>query len=82
MSDYITSDTAEATYLIVKSKPPKFIDYDKPRFEFTFEDNGLKITELANEYITGNALVDPAVYNRVNKKLLRIIRSRIQWGDE
>lgn len=79
---YKTTDTALAAYLITLNHIPQDIDYDKPRFEFTFNQNGESINQLATQYITGNARVDPATYNRVYRKLLRIIRNRLQWSDE
>jgi hypothetical protein len=83
LSQYTTTDTSLAAYLITKSYIPKSIDYNQERFLFAFENsNGRNLESLANDYITSNALVDPLTYNRVYRRLLRIIRNRSQWGDE
>jgi len=79
---YSTTDTALATYLIVKGFTLDKIDYSQPRYEFIFGNNADKIQEHATKYISGNALGDPAAYNRVNKKLLRIVKNQLQWGGE
>ncbi len=78
---YKTSDTALASYLITEGYPLLSIDYAQVRFEFIFPMS-VEIKELASKYIIGKALTDPAVYNKVNKKLLRIVRQKIQWGDD
>lgn len=79
---YTTTDTALATYLIVEGFTLDKIDYSQPRFEFTFKNDTDNIQEHATKYISGNALVDPAAYNRVNKNLLRIVKKQLQWGGE
>ena len=79
---YSTTDTALATYLIVEGFTLNAIDYSKPRYEFIFSNNADEIQEHATKYISGNALVDPATYNRVNKKLLRIVKNQLQWWGE
>lgn len=76
-----TSDTALAAYLKTKNFFLISIDYDKPRFEFLFPDSE-RIREEANNYITGNALVDPGDYARIFKRLNRLIYKRYQWEDE
>jgi hypothetical protein len=81
-ADYKTTDTALAAYIITLGHVPRNIDYDQPRFEFTFKSNSVNIDDFATKYITGNALVDPATYNRVYRKLLRIVRNHLQWGEE
>ena len=78
---YKTSDTALASYLITKSYPLLSIDYTLVRFEFIFPMSD-EIKEMASKYIIGKALTDPSVFNKVNKKLLRIVRQQIQWGDD
>jgi hypothetical protein len=82
LSQYTTTDTSLAAYIITKSHIPKNIDYNQERFVFSFENNESNLESLENNYITGNALVDPLIYNRVYRRLLRIIRNRSQWGDE
>jgi hypothetical protein len=79
---YKTSDTALAAYLITQGHYPLHIDYEQPRFEYSFENNNIELAQHASKYVTGNALVDPATYNRVFRKLSRIVRSKIQWQDE
>jgi len=79
--DFSTTDTALATFLIASGHYFSRIDYSQPRFEFSFPDtNGIR--ELANQYVTGQALTEPNTFNRINKKLLRIIAKRAQWGDD
>jgi len=79
---YTTSDTAQATYLIVEGYILSAIDYSQPRYIFSFQNNADTIQEFATKYITGKALVDPAAYTRVNRKLLRLLKNQMQWGDE
>ena len=76
-----TSDTTLATFLITKNFPLLRIDYTQPRFEHHFPLSE-EIQELANRCLSGNALTDPMAFNRINRKLLRIIHQRIQWGDD
>jgi len=76
-----TSDTALASYLIVSGFVLQSIDYSQPRFEFAFIQSP-EIQEHSSKFLIGRALTDPVVFNKVNKKLLRIIRNQIQWGDE
>lgn len=78
---YSTTDTALATFLITSGYPVKGIDYSQPRFEFSFTDNS-EIRELATNYVTGHALTEPITFDRINKKLLRIIRNQKQWEDD
>ena len=79
--EFSTTDTALATFLIVAGSSIKHIDYSQPRFEFIFPDtNGIR--ELANRYVTGLALTEPNAFNRINKKLLRIIARHIQWEED
>lgn len=78
---YKTSDTALAAFLKVKNYFLLSIDYEKPRFEFHFPDSA-QIREDANNYITGNALIDPSDYARIFKKLNRIIFKKVQWEDD
>ena len=78
---YTTSDTTLAAYLISGGYYLVGIDYNKPRFEFTFDDsNGLRQSVM--EYISGHAVTEPVAYSRVTKKLLRLIRRQIQWEED
>lgn len=76
-----TSDTALAAYLITEGYKLNDIDYSLPRFEFNFP-HSTEIQELASKYLIGKALTDPAIFNKVNRKLLRCVRQQIQWGDD
>lgn len=78
---YRTSDTALASYLIVAGFVLSTIDYTQPRFEFSFILSP-EIHEHASKYLIGAALTNPAVFNKVNKKLLRILRNQIQWEED
>lgn len=78
---YSTSDTALATFLITSGHQVIEIDYSQPRFEFSFSDNP-EVRELATNYITGHALTEPIAFDRINKKLLRIIRNQKQWEED
>jgi len=79
---YSTSDTALAAYLIAEGYELHEIDYSSPRFEFIFTNGNDKITKDVDLYITSKALVDPATYNRVYRRLTRIIRNQSQWWGE
>ena len=78
---YKTSDTVLASYLIVADFALKGIDYSKPRYEFSFPMSA-EIQEHATKYLIGKALIDPVRFNRVNRKLLRIIQHQIQWEED
>jgi len=79
--NYTTTDTALAAYLIASGYPLSGIDYSGPRYEFLF-DTSNQIRADADAYLTGQALVNPSAYSRINKKLMRIIRRQIQWEDD
>lgn len=79
---YSTSDTALATYLICEGFQLEEIDYAQPRYVFKFADNNTTLQEHAQLYITGKALVDPATFTRVNRKLTRLIKNQLQWWSE
>ena len=76
-----TSDTALASYLVASGFSLQSIDYSQPRFEFAFPSSP-GIQEHASKYLIGTALIDPAIFNRINKKLLRILRNQIQWEED
>lgn len=78
---YRTSDTAEATFLITSGYILKDINYSQPRFEFSFIDCSL-IRDLASQYVIGKGLTEPNAFNRINKKLLRVINKRCQWEED
>lgn len=78
---YRTSDTALASYLVTENFPLLSIDYSQPRFEFVFPMSA-EIQELASKYLIGKARTDPVVFNKVNKKFLRVIRRQIQWEED
>ena len=78
---YKTSDTALASYLISSGFLLQTIDYSQPRFEFIFPVSA-EIQEHASKYLIGTALTNPSIFNKVNKKLLRIVRQQIQWGED
>ena len=79
--DFRTTDTALATYLICSGYTLEEIDYSGPRYEYIFSNtNG--ILAKAQEYSAGRALVDPAAYQRVNRKIARLIKNRRQWWEE
>lgn len=78
---YKTSDTTLASYLITENYLLLSIDYSQVRFEFAFSMSD-GIEELASKYIIGKARTDPSIFNKVNKKLLRIVRQQIQWRDD
>lgn len=77
---FSTTDTALATYLITCGIPLSGINYSEPRFSFSFTDAQAKI--LADEYVAGRSLTEPNAFNRVNRKLLRILSKRCQWEDD
>ncbi len=78
---YKTSDTALASYLVASGFGLLSIDYSQPRYEFSFIMSS-EIQDHASKYLIGTALTDPAVFNRINKKLLRIIRNLKQWEED
>ena len=78
---YRTSDTTLATFLVTKQFALLYVDYSKPRFEFVFPESE-QIQDAATKYVSGNALTDPSVFARVNRKLLRIIRKQCQWEED
>ena len=78
---YRTSDTALASYLITQVFILRAIDYSLPRFEYGFPLSP-EIQEQATKYVAGQALTEPSSFNRVNRKLLRIISRQQQWEDD
>jgi len=79
---YRTSDTPLAAYLITQGNLPAEIDYTEPRYEVVFAGNADSIRKSASEYSAGLAQVEPIVYNRILRKLNRILRNQIQWEDD
>ena len=78
---YSTTDTTLAAYLISSGHLLSRIDYANPRYEFLFDDSPA-IRGLSTNYITGRATTEPIAFNRIVKKLLRVIRSQKQWEDD
>ena len=78
---YRTSDTPLATYLVISGFPLQSVDYSGIRYNFEFARSP-DVEAHASLYITGKALCDPMAFDRVNRKLLRIIRKQIQWCDD
>ena len=78
---YQTSDTALAAYLVTQGYPLDKIDYTNPRYEFIFDGNldEERIKEAATNYLIGEARVDPAVYNRILRKLTRTVKEQGRW---
>lgn len=76
---YSTSDTALATYLLTEGFTLLDIDYSQPRYLFHFDGDPQTLREREHLYIAGRATVDPAVYSRVNKRLMRAIKNHLQW---
>jgi len=67
-----------ATYLLIEGYTLMDIDYSNPRYEFYFKNDG-GILDKSQKYMTGNALVDPAVYQRINRRLSRVIKEKGLW---
>lgn len=80
--EYRTSDTALASYLITEGFKLLEIDYSKPRYEFVFQNDSVQLHEHSRLYITSKALVDPATFTRINRKLLRLVKNQLQWWGE
>ena len=81
--DFKTSDTPLAAYLVTQGHLPPSIDYSRPpRYEIVFANSADGIRELASEYSAGLATVEPIAFNRILRKLNRIIRSKIQWEED
>ena len=78
---YKTTDSTLACYLITEGFYLTSINYSKLRYEYSFP-HSTHIIEVANNYISGNALTDPAAFSRINKKLMRVIRKQVQWEDD
>ena len=81
--EYRTSDTPLAAYLITQGYLPSSIDYSTPpRWEIVFGDVSEDIRDVASRYIAGLALVEPIAFNRILRRLTRIMRLESQWeGD-
>ena len=81
--EYKTSDTPLAAYLITQGHLPSTIDYSRPpRYEIIFANSADAIRELASEYNAGLTKVEPIAFNRILRKLNRILRNQIQWEDD
>lgn len=81
---YKTSDTPLAAFLITQGFAPVEIDYSNPpRFLVSFGNgDDTKIRELANQYMSGTARVDPATFHRVTRRLMRLLHDSKQWSLE
>jgi len=79
-NNYKTSDTSLAVYFITEGFVLSDIDYSLPRYVFHFDGDAEKLKEHENKYIAGTAKVDPSIYSRVNRKLMRAIKNQLQWG--
>ncbi len=77
---YRTTDTALATYLLIQEFKLLDIDYSDVRYEYFFKHTD-GIIDHAQKYGTGNALVDPSVYQRINRQLARVLKNKGQWLD-
>ncbi len=77
---YTTSDSSLATYLLTEGFELLDIDYSNPRYVYVFNGNIDTLKEYEHKYITSKAKVDPSVYSRVNRKLMRAIKNRLQWS--
>ena len=81
--EYKTSDTPLAAYLITQGYLPLAIDYSTPpRYEIIFANASKDIHDLASRYTAGLSRVEPIAFNRILRKLNRILRNQQQWGDE
>ncbi|HDZ15099.1 hypothetical protein LCGC14_1452470 [marine sediment metagenome] len=80
-SNFKTSDTALACFLITEHFYLLAIDYSQPRYEYLFRDV-TGIQEVSDDFLSGNALTDPYAFSRINKKLMRVIRKQIQWEED
>ena len=80
--NFSTTNTSLATYLIIEGFELLSIDYTEPHYKFEFTNEPDNIQEYASKYITGKALVDPATFTRVNRKLIRLLKGKLQWGGE
>lgn len=78
---YHTSDSALATYLLIKGYSIFQIDYSQSRYEYVFNGELPTIQEQVNLYLSGNAMVDPSGYARINRKLMRTVKTQSQWGE-
>jgi len=80
-SHYKTSDTTLACFLITEHFYLTSIDYQQVRYEYSFPSSK-EIQGAANNYLSGSARTDPITFSRVNKKLMRVIRKRVQWEED
>ena len=83
-TQFKTTDSSLASFLITSGHKLISIDYSQPRYELYFEESPdiPTLKDLQNKFLLGTALTNPSVFDKVNKKLLRIIRSQIQWEDD
>ena len=78
-----TSDTPLAAYLITLGNIPTEIDYSSPpRYEFVFSNSSEGIEQQASLYTAGLGRVEPITFNRILRKLSRIIHNQGQWGED
>ena len=76
-----TTDTALSTFLLVKDCILIEIDYNQPRYEYQFQDTP-ELRDLVHSYLISKGFADANTLIRINKKLLRIIHNKQQWGDD
>lgn len=81
--EYKTTDTPLAAFLVTQGYVPSAIDYSNPpRFEIIFVNTSETINGLASQYTAGLSRVEPITFNRILRKLNRILRNQQQWGDD
>ena len=78
-----TSDTPLAAYLITLGNIPTEIVYSSPpRYEFVFGNPSKEIEQQASLYTAGLGRVEPIIFNRLLRKLTRIMHAQGQWGED
>jgi hypothetical protein len=81
--EYRTSDTPLAAFLVTQGHLPSAIDYSNPpRYEIVFANSNDGIRSIAAQYNAGLAKVEPIAFNRILRKLNRILRNQVQWEDD
>ena len=79
---YSTTNTPLAIYLISQKYNLSEIDYSQSRYSFIFDGNYDELFSVELAYLSGTAKVEPTSYERIRKRLMRVIHRQGQWNED
>lgn len=79
-SEYLTSDTQLAAFLVAEGFKIKDVDYSDPHHaNFIFPNDDDKLQELTYLFRTAKSRTEPMNYMRIYKRLSSIVRRQLEW---